>query len=80
MQLTAREIARMIDLSCVRTISNKEDIVEMVHAAREYGFGQVSVLQCMHQHNINIHIQRLMLKPLRCINPKLASIIDQCPT
>jgi len=47
MQLTAREIARMIDLSCVRTISNKEDIVEMVHVAREYGFGQVSVLQCM---------------------------------
>ncbi len=47
MQLTAREIAKMIDLSCVRTISNKADIVEMVHAAREYGFGQVAVLQCM---------------------------------
>ncbi len=47
MQLTPREIAKMIDLSCVRTTSSKADIVDMVHAAREYGFGQVSVLQCM---------------------------------
>jgi deoxyribose-phosphate aldolase len=46
MLLTANEIARMIDLSCVRTISNKADIEEMVNAARTYGFGQVSVLQC----------------------------------
>jgi deoxyribose-phosphate aldolase len=36
----------MIDLSCVRTISNKTDIEEMVDAACKYGFGQVSVLQC----------------------------------
>jgi deoxyribose-phosphate aldolase len=41
------EIARMIDLSCVRTISSKSDIDEMVAAARRYSFGQVSVLQCM---------------------------------
>ena len=47
MKLTAADIARMIDLSCVRTISNKDDIEEMVRAARQYGFGQVSVLQCM---------------------------------
>jgi deoxyribose-phosphate aldolase len=46
MTLTAKDIARMIDLSCVRTTSNKADIEEMVNAAREYGFGQVSVLQC----------------------------------
>jgi deoxyribose-phosphate aldolase len=36
----------MIDLSCVRTTSNKADIEEMVAAAKKYGFGQVSVLQC----------------------------------
>ena len=44
--LTANEIAKMIDLSCVRTTSNTEDIQEMVEAACKYGFGQVSVLQC----------------------------------
>ena len=46
MVLTAKDIAGMIDLSCVRTISDKADIDEMVTAAKEYGFGQVSVLQC----------------------------------
>jgi deoxyribose-phosphate aldolase len=46
MHLTAKEIAKMIDLSCVRTTSNKTDIEAMVEAARTYGFGQVSVLQC----------------------------------
>jgi len=46
MLLTAQEIAKMIDLSCVRTISSKRDIENMVDAARAYGFGQVSVLQC----------------------------------
>ncbi len=46
MLLTAKDIAGMIDLSCVRTISSKVDIEEMVAAARCYGFGQVSVLQC----------------------------------
>jgi deoxyribose-phosphate aldolase len=45
-RLTANEIAKMIDLSCVRTISTQADIEEMVRAARKYGFGQVSVLQC----------------------------------
>lgn len=45
MLLTAKEIAKMIDLSCVRTISNKADIEEMVTAARRFGFGQVSVMQ-----------------------------------
>lgn len=46
MLLSAKDIARMIDLSCVRTTSDKKDIEDMVHAARLYGFGQVSVLQC----------------------------------
>lgn len=46
MFLTAKVIAGMIDLSCVRTISDKKDIDEMVTAAKKYGFGQVSVLQC----------------------------------
>jgi deoxyribose-phosphate aldolase len=45
--LNASEIAKMIDLSCVRTDSSKADIEDMVEAARRYGFGQVSVLQCM---------------------------------
>jgi deoxyribose-phosphate aldolase len=45
MILTAKEIANMIDLSCVRTISNRADIDDMAAAARSYGFGQVSVLQ-----------------------------------
>ena len=46
MQLTPQQIARMIDLSCVRTTSSKSDIEQMVDAARRHGFGQVSVLQC----------------------------------
>jgi deoxyribose-phosphate aldolase len=45
MLLTAKEIAKMIDISCVRTTSSRADIEEMVEAARKYGFGQVSVLQ-----------------------------------
>lgn len=47
MAFGASEIAKMIDISCVRTTSSKADIDEMVAAARRYGFGQVSVLQCM---------------------------------
>jgi deoxyribose-phosphate aldolase len=45
MFLTGKEIAKMIDLSCVRTFSDIADIEEMVTAARKYDFGQVSVLQ-----------------------------------
>jgi deoxyribose-phosphate aldolase len=50
MRLFATDIAKMIDLSCVRTWSNRADIEEMVAAARAYGFGQVSVLQCYIPH------------------------------
>jgi deoxyribose-phosphate aldolase len=46
MLLTAKEIAEMIDISCVRTTSSKADIEKMVKAARKVGFGQVSVNQC----------------------------------
>jgi deoxyribose-phosphate aldolase len=45
MELNASSIARMIDISCVRTVSAREDIQEMVQAAQRYGFGHVSVLQ-----------------------------------
>ena len=45
MLLTTKDIAQMIDLSCVRTTSDKTDIEEMVMAAKKYNFGQVSVLQ-----------------------------------
>lgn len=46
MILRASDIASMIDLSCVRIISDRADIEEMVEAARRHGFGHVSVLQC----------------------------------
>ncbi len=46
MSIAAADIAKMIDLSCVRTWSNRADIEEMVNAAITFGFGQVSVLQC----------------------------------
>ncbi len=46
MKLIASDIARMIDLSCVRTTSSKADIETMVEAAGRFGFGHVSVLQC----------------------------------
>jgi deoxyribose-phosphate aldolase len=46
MLLTASAIVKMIDLSCVRTVSNRADIEAMAMAALKYGFGQVSVLQC----------------------------------
>ena len=46
MLLRTTDIARLIDLSCVRTVSSKADIETMVEAAVKYGFGQVSVLQC----------------------------------
>ena len=45
MQLIASDIARMIDLSCVRTTSSRTDIAAMVEAAGRFGFGHVSVLQ-----------------------------------
>ena len=46
MQLTSHEIAKMIDLSCVRTYSSRQDILDLVKNAKKYEFGQVSVMQC----------------------------------
>lgn len=46
MTLSATDIAKMIDLSCVRTNSSKSDIDELVDNAVKYGFGQVSIMQC----------------------------------
>lgn len=46
MILTANEIAKMIDLSCVRTYSTRQDILDLVENAKKYKFGQVSVMQC----------------------------------
>jgi deoxyribose-phosphate aldolase len=46
MILTAQNIAKMIDLSCVRTNSSKDDIRELVKNAKKYGIGQISVMQC----------------------------------
>jgi deoxyribose-phosphate aldolase len=46
MSLNPAGIASMIDLSCVRTTSSREDIEAMVAAAARYRFGHVSVLQC----------------------------------
>jgi len=46
MFLTPQDIAKMIDLSAVRTISSKADIDELVRAARQHQFGQISVNQC----------------------------------
>jgi deoxyribose-phosphate aldolase len=58
MYLTGKDIAKMIDLSCVRTFSDKADIEEMVAAARKYDFGQVSVLQCFIPYSKQLLIDR----------------------
>ncbi len=46
MVLTVGDIARMMDLSCVRTNSNETDIKQLVLNAKKYNCGQVSVMQC----------------------------------
>jgi deoxyribose-phosphate aldolase len=46
MALTAKEIAKMMDLSCVRTNSTWDDIKALVNTAVQYEFGQVSIMQC----------------------------------
>ncbi len=46
MILTTQDIAQMIDLSCVRTYTSRQDIEALVDNARKYHFGQVSVTQC----------------------------------
>lgn len=46
MLLTVEDIAKMIDLSCVKTNSSEEDINKLVENALKYRVGQVSVMQC----------------------------------
>jgi deoxyribose-phosphate aldolase len=46
MKLSAREIARLIDISAVRTPHGEREIREMVGAAKEYRFVAVHVLPC----------------------------------
>ena len=54
MNLSSKQIAKMIDLSCVRTTSSTRDIDELVDAAKAYGFGQVSVMQCFISYTKNL--------------------------
>jgi len=37
----------MIEFSCHRIASSRRDIDTMVEVAQKYGFGQVSILQCV---------------------------------
>ncbi len=46
MIFTVKNIAQMMDLSCVRTYNTKDDIADLVRNAQQYETGQVSVLQC----------------------------------
>ncbi|MFP4698344.1 MAG: deoxyribose-phosphate aldolase [Eubacteriales bacterium] len=46
MVLTVNDIAKMYDLSCVKTTSSEEEIKELVKNAKKYKVGQVSVMQC----------------------------------
>jgi deoxyribose-phosphate aldolase len=46
MVLTAKDIAAMMDLSCVRTNSCKDDILALVEHAKKYQIGHVSIMQC----------------------------------
>ena len=46
MILTEKDVAKMMDLSCVKTFSTLGDVHELLESAKKYGFGQVSVLQC----------------------------------
>jgi deoxyribose-phosphate aldolase len=46
MAFTAKAIAKMMDLSCVRTTSTWDDIQTLVNTAIKYEFGQVSIMQC----------------------------------
>lgn len=46
MILTVDDIAKMMDLSCVKTNSDEIDIRQLVENAKKYNCGQVSVMQC----------------------------------
>ena len=46
MELTARDIARLIDISAVQTPHGENEIRELVKYAKEYKFVAVHVLPC----------------------------------
>lgn len=46
MVLKTEDIAKMMDLSCVRMYNTRDDIINLVKTAKEYRYGQVSILQC----------------------------------
>ena len=46
MILKTDDFAKMFDISCVRMYNTKNDIINLVEAAKKYSCGQVSVLQC----------------------------------
>ncbi|HEY5587006.1 MAG TPA: deoxyribose-phosphate aldolase [Ruminiclostridium sp.] len=46
MYLKLEDIAGMIDLSCVRTTSCEDEIIELIKNAQKYKIGHVAVLQC----------------------------------
>ena len=46
MELTAKDVARLTDISAVRTAHGEAEIREMVASARRYGFYAVHVLPC----------------------------------
>jgi deoxyribose-phosphate aldolase len=46
MILKVNDIAKMFDLSCVRTTSCEDEIIELVSNAKKYKIGQVSVMHC----------------------------------
>lgn len=46
MILKVNDIAKMFDLSCVRTTSSEKEIIDLISNAKKYKIGQVSVMQC----------------------------------
>jgi len=46
MYLTTKEIAKMMDLSCVQVTYTQDNLKELVETAKKYGCGHISVVQC----------------------------------
>ena len=46
MELTVHDLAKMMDASCVRTYSTRNDIRQLCETAEKYQIGQIAVMQC----------------------------------
>ena len=46
MEISAKSIARLIDISAIRTHHSKSEIQEVVRYGKEYGFISVHTLTC----------------------------------